>query len=131
MIYSKTACSLTAEYYVLSKTSEVRFDICTLLGNLLDNAIEACLKVDNDKRYISLWIMPTVGTMSIIIENSVSDKVEIVRNTVALRTTKSNKRLHGIGLESVKSIVEKYDGEIALSCTENVFSVDIFMKLIA
>ncbi len=106
------------------------FDICALLGNLLDNAIEACSKVDSDKRYISLKIMPIKGALSIVIENSVSAKVEIVRNSVAVRTTKSDKRLHGIGLESVKNIVEKYDGEIALSCTEDVFSVDIFMKLI-
>ncbi|MGN0468249.1 MAG: sensor histidine kinase [Acutalibacteraceae bacterium] len=86
------------------------YDIVTVLGNLLDNAVEAAEK--SGSKHISLETDYRNNFSVIIISNScgqspVSNRCEIPA------TTKSNKRLHGFGLKSVRNTVKKYNGDIA------------------
>lgn len=81
-------------------------DICVLLGNLLDNAVEACLKVDEGKRYIKIRIRRNGNVCYFCIENScISYATE--------KTSKPNPERHGIGLRSAERIAHKYGGTLA------------------
>ncbi len=101
-------------------------DFCVVLGNLLDNAIEANEKLPKNDRYISLSANQKQGYLSVQISNAVSEKVRIKNNEIS--TTKRNKEIHGFGLQSVKEIVEKYDGTISFEQKESVFTVIVMLK---
>lgn len=83
-----------------------RYDLCVALGNLLDNAVEACKKVSNpEDRIISVSIVTGDNSMVIHIENS----AERMKGT-DFKTDKKDKLLHGYGISNVKAISEKYGG---------------------
>ena len=81
-------------------------DICVLLANLFDNAIEASSKVKEP--YIEMTIKNEKNYLCIIVKNKIDNSV-IERNKY-LKTTKADKSKHGLGLYSISQIVEKYNG---------------------
>ena len=89
----------------------VERDLCRVLGNLLDNALEATMLVDMQGRYIDLNIQGNEHRMLIEIENSSDRKIE--GDMTLIHTTKVEEG-HGLGLKNVKDIVENYDGEIEI-----------------
>ncbi len=99
-------------------------DLCVILGNSLDNALEACQKLPSqDTKTISVSCNCSSGFLFLSITNPIAEKVVIRNNHIA--TTKENKTLHGFGLYSLHAIVKKYDGELQLSSTEDSFTVSI------
>lgn len=104
-------------------------DIYILFGNILDNAIEAVMQVeDKEKRNISVTVSSRENFVNIHCENYFSGNVEFENNLP--KTTKSDKSLHGFGTQSIKLLVRKYDGNICMSVENNVFILDImFNKL--
>lgn len=105
-------------------------DICVILGNTLDNAIEACEKLQTqNESIISVVCNCNSGFMFLSISNPISEKVNIQNNYIS--TTKENKTLHGFGLYSLYSVVKKYGGNIELNATDNVFTANIDLSLIS
>ena len=104
-------------------------DICVLLGNALDNAIEACEKIKSvDTLTIDVSSNCNSGFMFLSITNPVCEKVNISNNHIT--TTKENKTLHGFGLYSLHSVVKKYDGNVELKSTDDSFTVNIDLSLL-
>lgn len=95
------------------------YDLCVVLSNLLDNAIEASEYVEKEKKEISVSIKSTETLFLIKIVNSMERK-PIKRNNRYI-TTKQCKDRHGIGLESVRASVERYQGTLLLEHSENQF----------
>lgn len=92
-----------------------RYDLCVALGNLLDNAVEACKKVSNpDDRIISVSIVTGDNSMVIHIENS----AERMKG-IDFKTDKKDKLLHGYGISNVKAISEKYGGVFTIERRES------------
>lgn len=93
----------------------------------MDNAIRGTAA--SDERRLSFQMYYGKGIMNIQIENSIKDTPK-VRNGIYL-TTKSRKEGHGIGLQNVKLVVEKYHGQMEICYTEKSFQVKIllYMKL--
>ena len=114
-------------YISMENTLDV-FDLCVLLGNLLDNAIEANQKVEIKDRYISLNIIQQFDFLSISIRNAVNENVKIDKTGIA--TTKKNKELHGFGLQSVKEIVNKYNGNYTFRQEQNNFETIIMVSML-
>ena len=114
-------------YISMENTLDV-FDLCVLLGNLLDNAIEANQKVEIKDRYISLNIIQQFDFLSINIRNAVNENVKIDKTGIA--TTKKNKELHGFGLQSVKEIVNKYNGNYTFRQEQNNFETIIMVSML-
>jgi hypothetical protein len=79
-------------------------DLCVLLGNILDNAIEACEKCENPS--IDANIILADDNLNILVRNTYNP----VKTKHHLETTKPNKAEHGFGIKSIKEIVEKYSG---------------------
>lgn len=98
-------------------------DIYAMLGNLLDNAIEAVEnKPDNDKT-IGVTVKKVNGFVVINVYNFFDGKLNFVSGLPA--TTKADKSYHGFGLKSIKNIVEKYDGKMTITHEDGVFEVTI------
>ena len=92
-----------------------RYDLCVALGNLLDNAVEACKKVSNpDDRIISVSIVTVDNSMVIHIENSAERMIGS-----NFKTDKKDKLLHGYGISNVKAISEKYGGVFTIERKES------------
>lgn len=101
-------------------------DICVILGNLLDNAIEACLQVEKDHRFIEINITAKRNHLAIVLKNSYAHKIKkgMEGNIV---TTKQNRQEHGYGLISVERAVDKYNGTMNLEFTDTEFTVTIIL----
>ncbi len=92
-------------------------DMGIILGNLLDNSIEACSMIEEFKRIINVTIYYKKCAMTIKIENSKS----IYYNSD--KTWKDDKENHGLGLKSVEKIVNKYSG--ILNCEDKINSYEV------
>lgn len=101
----------------LSELSLDAVDLTVLLSNLLDNAIEGCKQVSQN-RSIQVQACVKTNQFNFIIRNS-SLPVHIVQNEI--QSTKSSQYLHGFGLSNIKAIISKYHGEYAMSYKENYF----------
>lgn len=100
-------------------------DICTIFGNALDNAIEACRQVKKHNKVIKIKIQENANTVHFCISNPVEKPVKIVNNRIS--TTKADKINHGLGLYSINKSVEKYNGSVNIECDNNVFSINILL----
>lgn len=101
-------------------------DVSSIFSNILDNAIEACEKVAQD-RYIKLRGVIVKSYLIITCENSKSNKLKFKNNN--LITSKEDKFLHGIGLQSIRSSIKKYDGELEVIDGEDNFILNIYIPL--
>ena len=97
-------------------------DLAVLIGNLIDNAIEANEKVFENK-FVDVTVSYDGNLMRIIVTNPVKNKTDVL----SLTTTKKNKKDHGLGLLSVKSLAEKYNGNVAFSCKDSVFKAVVIL----
>lgn len=93
----------------------------SILGNLLDNAIEASAKEETP--FIEVKIKQVKSYLMIVISN------KCTKVNTELKTTKSDKHLHGIGLSSVKQTVKGYKGTFATECKDNVFNAEIMIPI--
>jgi sensor histidine kinase regulating citrate/malate metabolism len=96
--------------------SVARYDICIILCNLLENALEACKKLESD-REIDLAIKTDGKRMAIRVKNSF--------NGVAGERQKDG----GLGLQNVRAITQHYDGHVFIKRTESVFTVDVMLNV--
>lgn len=99
------------------------FDLNVVLGNLLDNAIDASMLTEEKKLKIVMKL--DKGVLLLNICNSCSEITEGKRRM--LETTKADKVHHGIGLKNVRRIVEKYHGDMEFSCENGIMETDIMM----
>lgn len=93
-------------------------DLCIFLTNILDNAIEACQKIQGE-RYIHIKSSIVKHMWIIIVSNPINNRVEIVNNTI--ETTKEDKKIHGYGLLNIRRVVEKYHGQMKINCEKGKF----------
>lgn len=97
-------------------------DLCVVLGNSLDNAVEACAKMPiTDEKIIEIEVKKNRELLLIQMKNPIHDKVNINNNTV--KTTKENAEVHGIGFYSINNIVKKYDGFYEITSDDTHFTL--------
>ena len=101
-------------------------DLCVILGNLLDNAIESCRKIkDPDERFIRVYIGILKKQLYISITNATSETVK--QRTDHYFTTKRGD--HGHGLKRVDQVVKKYDGYLNRQNEPGIFATEIVLPL--
>ena len=101
-------------------------DLSVILGNSLDNAIEATEQLEDiNQRVISLSLQSEKGLLSIKLKNPISGQL-ITRNGQYL-STKSDHKNHGFGISSIRMLVEKYQGLMQIDTTENTVSLTILL----
>ncbi len=103
-------------------------DLYSVFGNLLNNAIEATLQVQNpDKRIIALIINRSNGFVRIHIENFFNGKISYVNGFP--QTNKNQPAYHGYGLKSIKYMLERYHGNISFEDQNDIFCVNIIIPI--
>ena len=99
-------------------------DLCVILGNLLDNAIEAAENSENKE--IDVRIVYVKNKLKITVKNYYTGKIK--KDTGGnFISTKSDTKNHGIGLQSVTRIVDAYGGVMEVRTDHSVFQVDIII----
>lgn len=100
-------------------------DLCVILGNLLDNAIEACAALPADGRWLRVYVAARGSQLYASIQNSaVEDPSFNQRNYI------SEKRgNHGLGMKRVAAVVEKYEGFLNLANEPGVFAAEVSLPL--
>lgn len=93
----------------------------SILGNLLDNAIEA--SIDEEAPFVEVKIKPVKSYLMIVVSN------KCTKSNIELKTTKSDKQLHGIGINSVKQTVKEYKGTFLIDHTDEIFNAEIMIPM--
>ena len=99
-------------------------DFSILLGNLLENAIEACQRMESGNKMISVIGVCNEKCMKFKIKNTFSGHIQ--KRGQSFYSSKRNNE-PGIGIRSVQSVVEKYGGIIDISNTETFFNVAVII----
>lgn len=118
---------------ILTDVSSISdLEITAILGNLLDNALEACKKVmEKDTKTtprILVEIKPFRDMLRILVENSSTGEYEFTPDN-QLKTSKEDKELHGIGLKHVSAITDNLNGIIHIEPKSDSFSVNILIPI--
>lgn len=112
-----------------NKINLSNFDLCIMLSNLIDNSIEACKNVkDISNRHITIKFLIKEENLYLIIKNTYDGNINIKNNKII--TSKSDKELHGYGIQNVTKIVLKNNGYIKSTYDNEVFNTNIYIPCI-
>lgn len=116
--------SIEIEGKLPKETRAAIYDLCTIISNLLKNAVEACEKIEDAKRRMIKMEVASYNTeVFITIKNTINEKVTVKNN--CLITSKTDTRNHGLGSGNVKRAVEKYHGNITYQCENGWFIAEV------
>lgn len=105
------------------------YDIGVIINNLLQNALEACEKMAEGKRYIYLSGRQKKKFYVINVKNSFEGEVTFdTKSNLPLSTKGKDTALHGIGLSNVKREADKYMGDVDIRAKKNEFSVTVLLQ---
>ena len=108
------------------------YDIGIIIGNALDNAIEACKKLKkNDKSaeaFITLSSFTRGKMFFIEVENSFDGKINRKKYSEFPVTDKKDKKAHGIGLSNIKNTAEKYHGGVDWIAENKKFTLTVMLQ---
>lgn len=134
--------AVEAKAIVPSRLNISDVELSMIIGNLMDNAMEACLQIrEEERRFIRVYIDVMKGQLYIYVMNAVNGRPEKRRQEIRqeenlredsrpaeYRSTKVG-RAHGFGLMRIDRVVEKYKGYIDRQDEENVFVTEILLPL--
>lgn len=108
----------------IPKELEIKtFDLNVILGNLLENAIYA--SQNSEEKYLAIEINYDKGVLFVRVQNSYGGKLE--KKEEKFLSTKANRENHGIGLRSVKRVVDAYQGTMEIDHDSNMFEVRLIL----
>lgn len=122
----KNKVEITYKAQVPKKLTISDIDLCVLIGNLIDNAVEACEKIkDKSPKFVRLYIGIFKKQLYISVSNSTN---EIIRklDDEYITTKRGN---HGHGLKRINNIIDKYDGYINRQNEPKVFVTEVLLPL--
>lgn len=129
-IGKKELCTVKVSVQIPEAISH-SFDIIIIIGNLLENAIEAAR--NTEEKMLNIKIQFKKGVLKIEIENSFKNEILAQKNKLnsvkLFKTTKNDNKMHGIGLNSVKKIVEKYNGVMKIQLEEKRFYTKLILYI--
>lgn len=113
-----------ADAHIPVKLRSSEIDLCCILGNLFDNAIEASMKLPEEKRMIRVY-MDMKGTQLYISFTNFTAGKKLRKEGGVFRTTKGEG--HGFGLARIDAIVERLDGYISRNSEDGAFTTEILL----
>lgn len=126
-IAEKNNIKVAADAVVSDKVAISDIDLCVIIGNLMDNAIEACMTIeDEEERFIRIYIAEKMDQFYIYVSNSFEGKLN--KKGSRYFTTKGE-REHGYGIIRIDRIVDKNQGMINRQSEKNIFATEIILPL--
>lgn len=108
-------------------TSISEVDLSLIIGNLMDNAMEACMRVDDlGQRFIRVYIDILKGQLYIYVMNATAGEL---RRVGRVYETLKNSRHHGFGLMRIDKVVDRYHGYLERENEEGVFATEVLLPL--
>lgn len=100
-------------------------DLCVILGNLLDNALEACALVEKESRFLRIYMTVNKSQLYLSVQNAAKEEPDFeARNYITRK--RGN---HGLGMKRVQTAVEKYSGYLHLANEPGIFAAEVTMPL--
>ncbi len=122
LVAERKGINLSFSVKISDKINIDLLELGVLIGNALDNALEATEALENDAdKTIFASIITMGGRIVISVENPVKTEVDTKR----IVTAKVDKNNHGYGIKSIRTIAQKYDGDAFVSCDGNIFTISI------
>lgn len=100
-------------------------DLCVILGNLMDNALEACAQVKEPERFLRIYMAVNKSQLYLSIQNSASQEPDFEQQNYITKKRGN----HGLGMKRVKAAVDKYDGYLNLANESGIFAAEVSMPL--
>ena len=99
-------------------------DLYSLIGNIIDNSIEAVMRLsEKNKRVITMNVSEKNGIVTLSSNNYYEGRLEM-RDGLPV-TVKTDKTSHGYGMRSIRSIVEKYGGDMNITADDGIFILTV------
>lgn len=125
----KQGIQFQSEFFYPKSDGYNAYDIGVIINNLLQNALEACEKMVEGKRYIYLSGRQKKKFYVINVKNSFEGEVTFdTKTNLPLSTRGKDTALHGIGLSNVKREADKYMGDVDIRARKNEFSVTVLLQ---
>ena len=119
--------NVNAKAIVPTKLNVAEIDLCVIIGNLLDNAIEACAKqLDETERFIRVYVGTHKDLLYISVSNSVTGQIQ--KSGGRYFSTKASPS-HGFGLIRIDKISQKYNGFVNRQNEEGIFATEVMLPL--
>ncbi len=121
----KKGISLNFKALVPKNLTVSDIDLCVILGNLIDNAVESCEKAHESDRFLRLYINVLKQQLYITISNATTETVRKM-DAAYISAKRGN---HGHGLKRIDRVVKKYDGYVNRKNEPGVFVTEILLPL--
>lgn len=119
--------AVNAKATVPAKLRISEIDLCAIIGNLLDNAMEACLRQgEKEERFIRVYIGILKQQLYICVTNSAGG---VVKKTGKTYLSTKNSDAHGFGLMRIDRLADKYDGYVNRQNEEGAFATEVMLPL--
>lgn len=116
--------AVTADAHVPVTLAISEIDLCIIMGNLLDNAIEACMQLPQEERYIRIYIDMKNTQLYMSVTNTTAHKKQTKENG-RFHSTKGAG--HGYGLVRIDTIIERCQGYISRNSEDGAFTTEILL----
>ena len=104
-------------------------DVCSLLSNLLDNAMEAAAQSGAEDKTVHISMMPRQEYLFIRVTNPVDERLP-ARRRLTLETTKEkDAELHGFGTRIIRRVTERYNGSVKYNQEDGVFTTNVMLEM--
>lgn len=128
--YAETARQAGAEVSVSLSipsqlTTEQESDLCIIIGNLMENAAEACARMSGDERFVRVNSLLQHGVLTIAVDNSFEGNLQ-KKEGVFLS---SKRKGEGVGLTSVSAVAKKYGGRAQFEQEDSVFQASVYLRI--
>ena len=122
-IVNKNGIAFSCKSFMAKNNAVSDLDMCIIVGNLLDNAIEACQRIQAESRYIDMQIKQQEEYLYIEIKNGFDTTLGVDIK----ESHKKDKHMHGFGIANVKDVVENYNGFFNLENKEEEVIVSVIL----
>ncbi len=119
--------SVNAKAVVPPSLEISQIDLCAIIGNLLDNAMEACLRIEaTEKRFIRIFIGILKGQLYISVTNSMGNSIH--KNGASYVSSKTDTE-SGLGLMRIDKLADKYQGFVNRQHEDDIFATEVMLPL--
>ena len=100
-------------------------DLCVILGNLMDNALEACKQIAEENRFLRIYMKVNKSQLYLSIQNSAKEYTDFDEQNYITKKRGN----HGLGMKRVQTAVEKYQGYLNLANEPGIFAAEVTIPL--